>query len=65
MIYLVEIVAAIDAAGTTTTLRYCSQPYTTKPSDTPANTYYDDRIVNPHQLAEHFTAMEQQAVQAV
>lgn len=51
MIYLVEIVAAIDAAGTTTTLRYCSQPYTTKPSDTPANTYYDDRIVNPASIS--------------
>lgn len=51
MIYLVEIVAAIDAAGTTTTLRYCSQPYTTKPSDTPANTYYDDRITNPASIS--------------
>jgi len=51
MIYLVEITAAIDAAGTTTTLRYCSQPYTTKPSDTPANIYYDDRIVNPASIS--------------
>ena len=51
MIYLVEIVAAIDAAGTTTTLRYCSQPYTTKPSDTPANTFYDDRITNPASIS--------------
>lgn len=47
MIYIVEIVAAIDAAGTTATLRYCSQRYTTKPADTPANTFYDDRIINP------------------
>lgn len=51
MIYLVEIVAAIDAAGTTTTLRYSSQSYTTKPSDTPANTFYDDRIVNPASIS--------------
>ena len=51
MIYLVEIVAAIDAAGTTTTLRYSSQPYTTKPSDTPANTYYEERIINPASIS--------------
>ena len=51
MIYLVEIVAAMDAAGTIATLRYCSQPYTTKPSDTPTNTYYDDRIVNPASIS--------------
>lgn len=51
MIYIVEIVAAIDAAGTTTTLRYASQPYTTKPTDTPANTYYDDRITNPASIS--------------
>lgn len=51
MIYIVEIVAAIDAAGTTTTLRYSSQPYTTKPSDTPANTYYEERIINPASIS--------------
>jgi hypothetical protein len=51
MIYILEIVAAIDAAGTTTTLRYSSQPYTTKPSDTPANTFYDDRITNPASIS--------------
>lgn len=47
MIYLVEITAAIDAAGTTSVLRYSSQPYTTKATDTPANTYYDERVINP------------------
>jgi hypothetical protein len=51
MIYIVEITAAIDAAGTTTTLRYASKPYTTKPSDTPANTFYDDRITNPASIS--------------
>ena len=51
MIYIVEITAAIDAAGTTTTLRYASKPYTTKPTDTPANTYYDDRITNPASIS--------------
>jgi hypothetical protein len=51
MIYIVEITAAIDAAGTTTVLRYSSQPYTTKPSDTPANSYYEERIVNPASIS--------------
>ena len=51
MIYIVEITAAIDAAGTTTVLRYASKPYTTKPTDTPANTFYDDRITNPASIS--------------
>lgn len=51
MIYIVEITAAIDAAGTTTTLRYASKAYTTKPTDTPANTFYDDRITNPASIS--------------
>lgn len=51
MIYIVEITAAIDAAGTTTVLRYASKPYTTKPTDTPVNTFYDDRITNPASIS--------------
>jgi hypothetical protein len=51
MIYIVEITAAIDAAGTTTVLRYASKPYTTNPTDTPANTFYDDRITNPASIS--------------
>jgi hypothetical protein len=51
MIYIVEITAAIDAAGTTTVLRYASKPYTTKPTDTPANAFYDDRITNPASIS--------------
>jgi hypothetical protein len=51
MIYIVEITAAIDAAGTTTVLRYASKAYTTKPTDTPANTFYDDRITNPASIS--------------
>lgn len=47
MIYLVEITAATDSAGTTTVLRYSSTGYTTKPSDSPANTHYDARVITP------------------
>lgn len=47
-IYLIDIVAAVDSAGTTTTLRYCSgDGFTTKPSETPANTFYDPRVKQP------------------
>jgi hypothetical protein len=45
MIYLVEMVAAIDAAGTTTTLRATTAAhYATGPTDTPANTQYLPRV---------------------
>jgi hypothetical protein len=45
--YLVEIVAAIDAAGTTTTLRYGTHGYNTAAGDTPASTHYEPRIRQP------------------
>lgn len=45
MIYLVEMVAAIDAAGTTTTLRATTAThYATGPADTPASTQYLPRV---------------------
>jgi hypothetical protein len=45
MIYLVEMVAAIDAAGTTTTLRATTAAhYATGPTDTPASTQYLPRV---------------------
>jgi len=45
MIYLVEMVAAIDAAGTTTTLRATTAAhYATRSTDTPANTQYLPRV---------------------
>ena len=47
MIYLAEITAAIDAAGTTTVFRYSTQGYNTTPTDTPANTHYAPRILQP------------------
>jgi hypothetical protein len=56
MIYLVEVTAATDSAGTTTTLRFCSEAYVTKPTDTPANTYYEPRIKTPADITRNLFA---------
>ncbi len=56
MIYLVEVVAATDSAGTTNTLRFCSEAYVTKPSDTPANTYYEPRVKTPADITRNLFA---------
>ena len=43
--YVIEITAAIDDAGTTTTLLLTDgEGWTTKPTDTPANTHVMPRI---------------------
>jgi hypothetical protein len=46
MIYLVEIQAAVDAAGTIEYLRFGSEGFVTQPTDNPANTFYEDRLMN-------------------
>jgi hypothetical protein len=46
ILYLVEVVAAVDAAGSTETLRYGNRGYQTEPGDTPANVNYLPRISN-------------------
>lgn len=53
MIYLVEIVAAIDSAGTLQTLRFSSEDYVTKTTDTPANTYYESRVKTPAEITRN------------
>lgn len=53
MIYLVEVTATIDAVGTTEVLRFSSQNFTTEPSDTPPNAYYDARVVNPASISRN------------
>lgn len=53
MIYLVEVTAAIDAAGTTQVFRFSSQDFTTEPSDTPPNACYDARVVNPASISRN------------
>ena len=53
MIYLVEVTAATDSAGTTEVLRFSSSGYTTKPSDSPANKHYDSRVVTPANISRN------------
>lgn len=53
MIYLVEITAGVDSSGNTEILRFSSEGYTTKPSDTPANTYYDPRVKTPAEITRN------------
>ena len=35
----------------TRTLRFATQSYTTRPTDTPANTFYDGRIQQPANIS--------------
>ena len=56
MIYLVEIVAAIDSSGTLSTLRFSSENFVTQPSDSPANTYYDPRVKTPADITRNLFA---------
>lgn len=44
-IQLVEITARTDYAGSSTVLRYATAGYTTQATDTPADTYYDPRVL--------------------
>lgn len=45
MIVVVEIQAAIDAAGTLQTFLFSSEGWTTLPTDTPANTHVSPRLI--------------------
>lgn len=53
MIYLVEVTAATDSAGTTTVLRFASEGYNTGPTESPANTYYDPRVKTPADITRN------------
>lgn len=53
MIYLVEVTAITDSAGTSTVLRYSSDEYITGPSESPANTYYEPRVKTPADITRN------------
>lgn len=53
MIYLVEVTAATDSAGTTAVLRFSSEAYTTGPAESPANAYYDARVKTPADITRN------------
>lgn len=46
-VYLVEITAKVDTAGTTEVLRYSYKGYTTTPLESPADTHYEARLKQP------------------
>lgn len=46
MIYLVEF-EAMTLAGAVVTQRFATDGYTTRPTDTPANTHFEERVINP------------------
>ena len=47
---LIELTAAIDAAGTVQTLYVASDSFVTAPADTPANVAFDPRLIDPGTL---------------
>lgn len=51
MIYLAEIDCAVDLAGSVNTLRFATANYLTRPTDTPASTYYEPRISQPGSIS--------------
>ena len=51
-IILAELTARTDYSTGTTTLRYGTAGYMTRPTDTPANTYYDGRISQPAMMRQ-------------
>lgn len=49
----VELTAAIDTAGTTETFYFSDAPLITDAVDTPANTAFESRILDPGSIARH------------
>lgn len=61
-IYLVEIVAATDSIGATTTLYFSSDGFVTSGSDTPANTYFEPYIKQPALMSRSISTTGQSKV---
>lgn len=51
MIFIAELTAAIDAAGTLQTFYHSTRGYSTRPTDTPADTYISGRLLNPGNIS--------------
>lgn len=49
-IYLVELTGYTDT-GVSAVYRYATRGYITQPGDTPANTWYDDRVIDPGSIS--------------
>jgi len=52
-VILIELTAAIDAAGTLQTFYVAAGRYVTAPGDTPAHTAFLDRLLDPGSLGRH------------
>lgn len=50
---LVEITAAVDAAGTLKTFYLGDEGFVTRPTDTPADTHFDPALIDPGSLGVH------------
>lgn len=50
-LYLAEITVNDPATGGTRVLRYATEGFVTRPSESPPSTYYDGRIANPVDIA--------------
>lgn len=50
---LIELTAAIDAAGTTQTFYVSDSHFTTSPTDTPANISFDPSVIDPGSIGVH------------
>lgn len=50
---LIELVGAIDAAGTLKTFYLSSDQFTTEPTDTPPNQWFDDVLLDPGSIGIH------------
>ena len=61
-VYLIEIVAATDSAGTTTTLYFSTEGFVTSSSDTPANKYFEPYVKQPALMNREISATGQSNV---
>lgn len=50
---LIELIGAVDAAGTLKTFYLSSDQFTTEPTDTPANQWFDDVLLDPGSIGIH------------
>lgn len=50
---LIELIGAVDVAGTLKTFYLSSDQFTTEPTDTPPNQWFDDVLIDPGSIGTH------------
>lgn len=63
IVILVELTGYTDAS-TSSVYRYATRPFNTTPTDTPANTFYDPRVVDPGYISRQLFRDGQSGIQA-